>query len=138
MVINHESASSSDSSTVGSIGSDNKTYLRGQNIPVDAQILQEREVRRQKALELQSAIKKQLEEKDRQRKEEKERRLREERLEEERIKREREKEKERYKYIEFIFTTDYTCLYQVNTRVISSISLYEIIFILDLRKNKEN
>ncbi|XP_033176692.1 histone-lysine N-methyltransferase, H3 lysine-79 specific [Bombus impatiens] len=96
LVINHESASSSDSSTVGSIGSDNKTYLRGQNIPVDAQILQEREVRRQKALELQSAIKKQLEEKDRQRKEEKERRLREERLEEERIKREREKEKERF------------------------------------------
>ncbi|CAD1469900.1 unnamed protein product, partial [Heterotrigona itama] len=96
LVINHDSASSSDSSTVGSIGSDNKTYLRGQNIPVDAQILQEREVKRQKALELQNAIKKQLEERDRQRKEEKERRMREERLEEERIKREREKEKERF------------------------------------------
>lgn len=82
---------------MGSIGSDNKTYLRGQNIPVDAQILQEREVKRQKALELQNAIKKQLEERDRQRKEEKERRMREERLEEERIKREREKEKQRQK-----------------------------------------
>lgn len=103
LVINHESTSSSDCSTVGSIGSDNKTYLRGQNIPVDTNILQEREVKRQKALELQNAIKKQLEEKDRQKKEEKEQRLREERLEEERIKREREKEKERYKRIEFIF-----------------------------------
>ncbi|KZC12754.1 hypothetical protein WN55_04275 [Dufourea novaeangliae] len=96
LVINHESASSSDSSTVGTIGSDNtKTYLRGQNIHVDADILQEREARRQKALVLQDAIKKQLEEKGRQRKEEKERKLREERLEEERIEREREKEKER-------------------------------------------
>lgn len=83
---------------MGSIGSDSKTYLRGQNIPVDAQILQEREAKRQKALELQNAIKRQLEERDRQRKEEKERRLREERLEEERIKREREKEKERQVY----------------------------------------
>lgn len=96
LVINHESTSSSDCSTVGSIGSDNKTYLRGQNIPVDTNILQEREAKRQKALELQNAIKKQLEEKDRQKKEEKEQRLREERLEEERIKREREKEKERF------------------------------------------
>ncbi|XP_076175314.1 uncharacterized protein LOC143150737 [Ptiloglossa arizonensis] len=96
LVINHESASSSDSSTVGSTGSDNKTHLRGQNIPIDANVLQEREARRQKALELQNAIKKQLQEKDRQKKEEKERRLREERLEDERIKREREKEKERF------------------------------------------
>ncbi|XP_014476393.1 PREDICTED: putative uncharacterized protein DDB_G0271982 isoform X2 [Dinoponera quadriceps] len=97
LVINHDSASSPDSSTTGSTGSDNnKTYLRGQNIPVDADILQEREARRQKALELQNAIKQQLEEKDRQRKEEKERRMREERLEDERIKREREREKERF------------------------------------------
>lgn len=98
MVINHDSASSPDSSsTTCSTGSDtNKvSYLRGQNIPVDADILQERETRRQKALELQNAIKQQLEEKDRQRKEEKERRMREERLEDERIRREREKERER-------------------------------------------
>lgn len=95
-MINHDSASSPDSSTTGSTGSDNnKTHLRGQNIPVDADILQEREARRQKALELQNAIKQQLEEKDRQRKEEKERRMREERLEDERIRREQEKEKER-------------------------------------------
>nr|XP_031837121.1 myb-like protein X [Nomia melanderi] len=97
LVINHDSASSSDSSTVVTTASENnKTYLRGQNIPVDAAILQEREVKRQKALELQNAIKMQLEEKDRQRKEEKERRLREERLEEERIKLEREKEQKRF------------------------------------------
>ncbi|XP_076634722.1 uncharacterized protein LOC143348424 [Colletes latitarsis] len=95
LVINHESASSSDSSTVGSTGCE-KTYLRGQNIPVDANVLQEREIKRQKALELQTAIKRQLEEKNRMKKEEKERKLEEERLEEERIKREREKEKERF------------------------------------------
>lgn len=96
-MINHDSASSPDSSTTDSTGSDiNKvSYLRGHNIPVDAQILQEREIRRQKALELQTAIKQQLEEKDKQRKEEKERRMREERLEEERIRRDREREKER-------------------------------------------
>ncbi|KMR04552.1 coiled-coil domain-containing protein 66 [Lasius niger] len=98
LVINHDSASSPDSSTTGSTSSDtNKvSYLRGQNIPVDADILQERETKRQKALELQNAIKQQLEEKDRQRKEEKERRMREERLEDERIRREREKERERF------------------------------------------
>ncbi|KAL6259845.1 hypothetical protein P5V15_009755 [Pogonomyrmex californicus] len=98
LVINHDSASSPDSSTTGSTGSDiNKvSYLRGQNIPVDTEILQEREARRQKALELQNAIKQQLEEKDKQRKEEKERRMREEMLEEERIRRERERDKERF------------------------------------------
>ncbi|XP_018050125.1 PREDICTED: histone-lysine N-methyltransferase, H3 lysine-79 specific [Atta colombica] len=98
LVINHDSASSPDSSTTGSTGSDiNKvSYLRGQNIPVDAEILQEREMKRQKALELQNAIKQQLEEKDRQRKEEKERRIKEEMLEEERIRRERERDKARF------------------------------------------
>lgn len=96
-MINHDSASSPDSSTTGSTSSDtNKvSHLRGQNIPVDADILQERETRRQKALELQNAIKQQLEEKDRQRKEEKERRMKEEKMEDERIRREREKERER-------------------------------------------
>ncbi|KAL6438553.1 hypothetical protein ACFW04_004550 [Cataglyphis niger] len=98
LVINHDSASSPDSSTTGSTSSDtNKvSHLRGQNIPVDADILQERETRRQKALELQNAIKQQLEEKDRQRKEEKERRMKEEKMEDERIRREREKERERF------------------------------------------
>lgn len=97
-MINHDSASSPDSSTTGSTGSDfNKmSYLRGQNIPMDAEILQEREMKRQKALELQNAIKQQLEEKDRQRKEEKERRMKEEMLEEERIRRDRERDKARY------------------------------------------
>lgn len=96
LVINHESASSPDSSTTGSAGSDsNKTYLRGQNVPLDGGILQEREAKRQKALELQSAIKDQLEQQDRRRREEKQLRLREERAEEERIKRERDEEKQR-------------------------------------------
>lgn len=97
LVINHESASSPDSSTTGSAGSDStKTYLRGQNVPLDENILQEREARRQKALELQSAIKHQLEERERRRKEEKQQRLNEERAEEERIERERDEEKQRY------------------------------------------
>ncbi|XP_016840108.1 MAP7 domain-containing protein 2 isoform X3 [Nasonia vitripennis] len=97
LVINHDSASSPDSSTTGSLGSDtNKTYLRGQNQPIDADILQEREVRRQKALELQTAIKQQLEERERKRKEEREKKLREERAEEERIQRERDLEKQRF------------------------------------------
>ncbi|XP_018399851.1 PREDICTED: trichohyalin [Cyphomyrmex costatus] len=98
LVINHDSASSPDSSTTGSTGSDiNKvSYLRGQNIPMNAEILQEREMKRQKALELQNAIKQQLEEKDKQRKEEKERRMREEMLEEERIRRERERDQARF------------------------------------------
>lgn len=95
LVINHDSASSPDSSTTSSTNSDSKTYLRGQNIPVDAQILIERETRRQKALELQSAIKQQLLEKDKKRKEEKEQKIREELEEEERIKRERDAEKKR-------------------------------------------
>ncbi|KAK0162252.1 hypothetical protein PV327_008604 [Microctonus hyperodae] len=96
LVINHDSASSPDSSTTSSTNSDSKTYLRGQNIPVDAQILIERETRRQKALELQNAIKQQLLEKDKKRKEEREQKIREELEEEERIKRERDAEKQRF------------------------------------------
>lgn len=95
-MINHESASSPDSSTTGSSNSDSKTYLRGHNIPIDMHILQEREVRRQRALELQNAIKQQLEENDKKRKEEKEKRQQEEREEEERIKRERYLEQKRF------------------------------------------
>lgn len=96
-MINHDSASSPDSSTTGSLGSDtNKTYLRGQNLPIDADILQEREMRRQKALELQTAIKQQLEERERKKKEEREKKLKEERAEEERIKRDRDLEKLRF------------------------------------------
>ncbi|XP_048514861.1 zinc finger CCCH domain-containing protein 13 [Athalia rosae] len=97
LVINHESASSPESSTTGSAGSDsNKTYLRGQNVPLDESIMHERESKRQKALELQNAIKDQLEERERRRKEEKQRRLMEERAEEDRIKREQKEEKQRF------------------------------------------
>ena len=99
-MINHDSASSPDSSSTGSYGSDvNKTYLRGQNQPIDADILQEREMKRQKALELQTAIKKQLEERERKRKEEKEKKIREERAEEERIKRQQDLEKQRLNFL---------------------------------------
>lgn len=95
-MINHDIATSPDSSTSGSVGSEAyKTYLRGQNIPVDEEVLQEREIRRQKALELQNAIKQQLEDREKKRKEERELRLKQEREEEERIRRDKEKELER-------------------------------------------
>ncbi|KAJ8678637.1 hypothetical protein QAD02_014424, partial [Eretmocerus hayati] len=96
LVINHDSASSSNSSTTGSLASDtNKTYLRGQNLPIDADILHEREIKRQKALDLQNVIKQQLEERERKRIEEREKKLEEERAEEERIQRETSIEKQR-------------------------------------------
>ncbi|XP_058810763.1 putative uncharacterized protein DDB_G0271982 isoform X3 [Phymastichus coffea] len=95
LVINHDSTSP-DSSTTGSLGSDtNKKYLRGHSRPVDAEIIQEREIKRQKALEMQSAIKQQLEEREKKRREEKEKKLRDERAEEERIQREMGLEKQR-------------------------------------------
>ncbi|KAF7992063.1 hypothetical protein HCN44_001388 [Aphidius gifuensis] len=95
LVINHENTSSPDSSTTGSSNCDSKTYLRGHNIPVDIHILEERELRRQKALQLQNAIKQQLEENDKKRKEEKIKKQQEEYEEEERIKKERCLERER-------------------------------------------
>lgn len=70
-------------------------FLLGQNVPLPPEILEERERKRQKALEHQTAIRKQLEERERKRKEEKENRLREERMEEERILREQELERRR-------------------------------------------
>ncbi|XP_052123381.1 serine/arginine repetitive matrix protein 2-like [Frankliniella occidentalis] len=72
-----------------------RSFLRGQNVPVEADILEERQKRRAKALEHQSAIRKQLEERDRRRKEERDRRLREERLEEERLRREQDEQRRR-------------------------------------------
>ncbi|GAB0097861.1 hypothetical protein DMENIID0001_135390 [Sergentomyia squamirostris] len=75
-----------------------KSFIRGQNTPVDPQILAERANRRRKAMELQDAIKDQLRERERQKKWEKERRLREERLEEERLMHQMEMEKARLDY----------------------------------------
>ncbi|XP_014228614.1 probable inactive serine/threonine-protein kinase bub1 [Trichogramma pretiosum] len=107
LVITHDSASSpssdgGQSSTGSSYGSSSSeaggarsTYLRGQNQPIDAAVLQERETKRQKALELQRAIKRQLEDRERSRMEERENELREQRAEEERLRRQQSLEKQR-------------------------------------------
>lgn len=72
-----------------------RTYIRGQNIPIDTVELAERERRRQIAMAHQQAIRQQLEEKEKRRKEERERRIREEREEELRIEREQELDRQR-------------------------------------------
>uniref|UniRef100_A0ABD2WMR9 CCDC66 domain-containing protein n=1 Tax=Trichogramma kaykai TaxID=54128 RepID=A0ABD2WMR9_9HYME len=107
LVITHDSASSpssdgGQSSTGSSYGSSSSeaggarsTYLRGQNEPIDAAVLQERESKRRKALELQRAIKRQLEDRERSRKQERENELREQRAEEERLRRQQSLEKQR-------------------------------------------
>ncbi|VVC96174.1 unnamed protein product [Leptidea sinapis] len=75
-------------------GSDEgRTYLRGQNVPLEPEIKAQRETKRIKALELQSAILSQLEEREKQKQDEKERRLREERLEELRIQRQQDEDR---------------------------------------------
>ncbi|XP_055703890.1 uncharacterized protein LOC129802239 [Phlebotomus papatasi] len=75
-----------------------RSFILGQNTPIDPQVLEERANRRRKAMELQEAIKEQLKERERQKKWEKERRLREERLEEERMMRQMEMERARFEY----------------------------------------
>lgn len=72
-----------------------RTFIRGQNIHIEASELAERERKRQIALAHQEAIRQQLEEREQRRREEKERRLREEREEELRIEREKEIERQR-------------------------------------------
>lgn len=72
-----------------------RSYIRGQNIPVEPLELAERERRRQIAMEHQEAIRQQLEERENKRREEREKRVKEEREEELRIERERQIEKER-------------------------------------------
>ncbi|CAK1586343.1 unnamed protein product [Parnassius mnemosyne] len=75
-------------------GSDEgKTFLRGQNVPIEPEVRAQRENKRIKALELQSAILSQLEDREKRRQEERERELREERLEELRIQRQQEEDK---------------------------------------------
>ncbi|XP_013190509.1 myb-like protein X [Amyelois transitella] len=75
-------------------GSDEgRTFLRGQNVPLEPEIKAQRENKRIKALELQSAILSQLEDREKRRQEERERRLREERLEELRIQRQQEEDR---------------------------------------------
>lgn len=71
------------------------SYIRGQNAPVDPSILAEREIKRKKALELQTAIKQQLEERERLKKYERERQIMEERMEEQRLFKQLEEEQQR-------------------------------------------
>lgn len=72
-----------------------RSFLRGQNVPLEAEILEERQRRREKALQLQTAIRQQLEERERRRRDERERRQREERLEEERVRKEQQEQRRR-------------------------------------------
>ncbi|KAL0872096.1 hypothetical protein ABMA27_004517 [Loxostege sticticalis] len=75
-------------------GSDEgRSFLRGQNVPLEPEIKAQRENKRMKALELQSAILSQLEDREKRRQEERERRIREERLEELRIQRQQEEDR---------------------------------------------
>ncbi|KDR14478.1 hypothetical protein L798_11649 [Zootermopsis nevadensis] len=94
-LLSRELADSCDTISTPSQSECNRTFIRGQNAPLEADVLLERERKRQKALEHQNAIRLQLEERERTRKEERERRIREEKEEEERIKREQEIEKKR-------------------------------------------
>ncbi|XP_018332191.1 histone-lysine N-methyltransferase, H3 lysine-79 specific-like isoform X2 [Agrilus planipennis] len=84
-----------DRPSTGSSGSQTRSFIRGQNIPLDPVEVAEREQKRQRALAHQEAIKLQLEEKERKKKEERERKLNEERMEEVRLEKEREIERER-------------------------------------------
>lgn len=74
------------------------SYLRGQNVPVDPQILAERESKRRKALELQQAIKQQLHERENQKKMEREKLQLIEKMEAEKIARQMEKERQRLEF----------------------------------------
>ncbi|XP_050539796.1 myb-like protein X isoform X2 [Daktulosphaira vitifoliae] len=86
------------SDTLSSLDSNNmynRTYLLGQNIPLTSEEVTNREIKRQKALELQEAIKQQLKERQIKKKEEIERKKLEDLAEERRIKRQQEIEKQR-------------------------------------------
>ena len=71
------------------------SFLRGQNVPVDPNVLLERENKRRKAMELQDAIKDQLRERELQKKIEKENKIREEKIEEARLNKQMQLEHER-------------------------------------------
>lgn len=74
------------------------SFLRGQNVPVDPMLLAERESKRRKALELQQAIKQQLEERENLKKIEQQKQYQWEKAEEERLARQIELERERLEY----------------------------------------
>ncbi|KAG5682320.1 hypothetical protein PVAND_011679 [Polypedilum vanderplanki] len=71
------------------------SYLRGQNVPIDPYVLAEREAKRRKAIELQQAIKEQLEERENMKKIERERQWQQEKIEEERFAKQVDLEKQR-------------------------------------------
>ncbi|XP_026731931.1 PH domain-containing protein DDB_G0275795 isoform X2 [Trichoplusia ni] len=99
LVIDQRSSSNStgiDCDRSSCNGSDEgRTFLRGQNVPIEPEIKAQRENKRLKALELQSAILSQLEDREKRRQEERERQLKEERLEELRIQRQQEEDRQR-------------------------------------------
>lgn len=74
---------------------DSLSFVRGQNAPVDPAVLAARELKRKKALELQDAIKQQLEEREMIKKYEREKQLMEEKLEEQRLLKQLQEEQER-------------------------------------------
>lgn len=86
----HDMRDSEDEST--------RSHIRGQNIPLDPDVIAERAGRRRKAMELQNAIKEQLMEQERMKKWEKEKRLQEELLAEEKLRKQVEAERERLEY----------------------------------------
>nr|CAD7407841.1 unnamed protein product [Timema cristinae] len=96
LVIRHPPQSARTDTALSSISNDyERSFIRGQNAPLDPEEVLERERKRQKALEHQNAIRMQVEERERQREEEREKRAQEERLEEERIRRSQEEELKR-------------------------------------------
>lgn len=72
------------------------SFIRGQNAPIDPNVLAERTTRRIKAIELQNAIKAQVEERERMRKMELEKTLLEERRQEEKLRQQMESNEQRY------------------------------------------
>ncbi|XP_037970715.2 histone-lysine N-methyltransferase, H3 lysine-79 specific isoform X2 [Plutella xylostella] len=101
LVIDQTSSNSSgfDCDRSSCHGSDEgRTFLRGQNVPLEPEIKAQRENKRIKALELQTAIMNQLEDREKRRQEERERKLKEEKLEELRIQREQEQDRLRLEH----------------------------------------
>lgn len=74
------------------------SFLRGQNVPMDPLVLAERESKRRKAMELQQAIKEQLQERENMKKMEKEKQYQFERMEEERLAKHLEMERKRLEF----------------------------------------
>ena len=74
------------------------SFLRGQNVPLDPMVLAERESKRRKAMELQQAIKEQLEERENLKKIEKEKQFQFEKREEERMAKQIDMERKQLEY----------------------------------------